>query len=339
MNARMHVVITRTILALFLFLFCLIPLYGNENYKVEAEGILKQYSPQGYDIIKKVDSLETSYTYQDGSGITIPQMPFTIVLDTMKKLSMMMQGEQPTAFYLPVTVHEQCHFYNNYYIAKSLKDQGMGLGDKKYYFYYDGSNKSSLITVTETFPSKEIFPSIPKILYERIFDVKKRVDTYINGSPNHVTQKYGIYGLMDEYTAYAMSIQLLLDMIPYYKKNVHQKQQWIDFGNLFGTHMISYFSFKMFIIQYLKHARIEYSAIYEEIINNKPFITSLKRVDDKFNKLQLQLGRTQRDLERLFKKKRWKADFGDMYLDYDMKVMKGELAKTFYKQEWNRAVK
>ena len=172
-----------------------------------------------------------------------------------------------------MAVHEECHdfiwreaFKKQQYDAQAI---------------YTGDGKYILVKNTNVFNTLEMAPTVPQQLRT------DRYDLYV-GFPydgDLSAQVNGVYGLLNEYTAYYWGTQSALDLYDYYMDQNATAEQWLDYVvDVIGT-WGAYTEFRYFILQYMIYARDNYPAVYNGILSNQDFIEAFTILDN--NHLQL----------------------------------------------------
>ncbi|MBR0153431.1 MAG: N-acetylmuramoyl-L-alanine amidase family protein, partial [Lachnospiraceae bacterium] len=207
--------------------------------------VLEQYDPDGAYIIRHTSEDETLYWLEGSSTIRGALGDFGIM------------------------VHEQCHEYNNYRLAPKYPVRGLAnLGYEER--IYLGGGKSVLVMMTLVYDSIEMADSVPESLRGN------RFDGYITTPESSMTSRHwGIYGLLDEYSAYCWGMNAG-NMMEQYKVD-----NGISRGNV-SDEYLSYAEFRFYILKYPLYARENYPEIYKGILENDNFRRAFTTVDTKF---------------------------------------------------------
>ena len=159
---------------------------------------------------------------------------------------------------LEAAVHEQCHDFTH------------SAGWRSEYIYIGDGNYIE-VPFTQVFDSIEMVPSIPESL--RTF----RFNTYINTDEWSMTSRqHGVYGLLDEFTAYCWGNNNDIVMFDYYTEN-GLLNRYSAKGSFF-----SYAEFRYYILHYMLYAKEHHPDVYEGILNNSIFKTAFTSVDTTF---------------------------------------------------------
>ncbi|MBQ9001758.1 MAG: hypothetical protein IJ087_07905 [Eggerthellaceae bacterium] len=165
--------------------------------------------------------------------------------------------------YYRTNVHETCHSYFSH------------LWDNKYgmRYYYIGNKKRIGVTKKDVFKSYIALKSVPKRLREG------RWGEYVGKSNLTVTANvYGIYGLMDEFTAYCWGMNTIVKLYPYAKAKTTNS----GYLNLTSDYSVSYVEFRYFMEQYLYYAKKKKPAVYKQIMSDKKLLRAMRAIDKKF---------------------------------------------------------
>ena len=166
-------------------------------------------------------------------------------------------------------VHEQCHDYTDYSTGAFYNSiTGRYMSDSER--IYIGNKKSIQVTMTEVFDSIEMVDSIPEDL--RTF----RFSTYVNTDESDMaSRQHGVYGLLNEFTAYSWGMNNIVKMQPYLEDND------LLTGGITNAY-VSYAEFRYYILEYLLYAKENYPDVYKDIIGNESFKTAFVTVEKLF---------------------------------------------------------
>jgi len=173
-------------------------------------------------------------------------------------------------------VHESCHAYESMKVFHYITAGELAFEfDDNYSVYFLSSDEEYVVKHSKTFPSKEFAKEIPKD-YQTL-----RYKTYINTSTKNLgTQQKGIYGLMDEWTAYYNGFKTTVLNFPEYKKLANRDAgKYLKYMEHASSHKVAYLEFKYYILHYLYFARNKHLDIYREVINNQQFIKAYSAVN------------------------------------------------------------
>ena len=164
---------------------------------------------------------------------------------------------------MDVTTHETSHAFMN--------------GTSRATSYYIGNGKTIRVKHTKVFRSKRMAGSIPTSL--RTY----RYDTYV-GKPisNLGSDVGGIYGLMNEFTAYCWGMHIDNAMIPYYEKYCLNFDLLEDYLLGCENNKMAYSEFRFYMLHYLYYAKKHVPDVYKGIVRNKQFCRVYKKIEKKF---------------------------------------------------------
>jgi hypothetical protein len=242
------------------------------NNRKALLSILEKYSPDSYWIIKNYESTPTRYVIGNS---TITLSPVTDFMTYITSYDANDAIEE-----LTTAVHEICHGFTSKYAYSLLNDER--LQEIGGYLAITIQNDSTLLVrKTAAFPSSKISNMIPESCRTA------RYDTYITANEERLgTQINGIYGLLDELTAYYHGTRTAVDLYGYYKKELKTcGQKWLDFFSCVDGQYFAYGEFKLFILEYLIYAKEHEPDIYSGIIDNAGFCRALVAIDQKYSSL------------------------------------------------------
>ena len=156
---------------------------------------------------------------------------------------------------LGTAVHEQLHGYTS------------SAGWKQEYIYV-GGGESVLVPFTTVFDTAEMAALIPEEL--RSF----RYDTYVGeeASPIMASRQFGVYGLLDEYTAYCWGMNNDTIMAACFGDNPY------SINNTF----VAYAEFRYYILRYMLYAKENHPEVYRGILDNEAFRKAFSATEDRF---------------------------------------------------------
>ncbi len=242
--------------------------------KKAAWSFIEKYCPDGYYLLQQYYNAPSQFNI---SGIKISlgehldygaYIPGNSEKDIIRSLS--------------TIVHEVCHGYASRLAWKALQDQNIVFSfDDGFSYYYLGDQRSILVKETPVFKSREINRIFPENIRTHRYEI------YIYPSdPMMGTQQKGIYGLLDELTAYYHGTRVSVELYDYYRTiSSESGSEWLVFLEGVGSTIFAHKEFKLFIMQYLIYAEQYQPDIYRELLENHPFVTAFLIVDEKFNDL------------------------------------------------------
>ncbi|WP_420572684.1 hypothetical protein [Kordia sp.] len=180
---------------------------------------------------------------------------------------------------ISTVVHECTHEYQSRKPLEILSKQSTSnKSANACIVYYIDKTEEYLVERTQTFPSVQIARLIPEEV--RFF----RYETYVNTNEEYLgTQQHGIYGLLEEWSAYLNGFRTSIRNFSAYKKLGMEglKGYLEDTGSI----KITYPEFKCYMLHYLSYARKNNPGIYQQIIQNKDFKKAYHAIDNRFVKL------------------------------------------------------
>lgn len=152
---------------------------------------------------------------------------------------------------LSTAIHETYHGFS--YSGSSYRNQ----------MHYLGQGNCLEITETETFRSQEMVDWIPEEL--RTF----RFDTYVGAYSDGISSnENGIYGLMNEFNAYWMSLHHGVVMFDYHCGQEQSVASWRSYFVDCENGVQAYAEFRYYILTYLLYAQENYPELYQAIMDN-----------------------------------------------------------------------
>ena len=145
---------------------------------------------------------------------------------------------------------------------------------------YIGNKDSIHVTYTDVFDSQEMVSEIPDELQTFRFD-----DYVGKPDPDMASNKDGVYGLLNEFTAYCWDLNNTICLYDYYKFEANTDDDWLDYVNKLQNGRMAYSEFNFYILKYLEYAQIKHPDIYEKIITNKSFTEAYTTIENKYHGL------------------------------------------------------
>ncbi len=185
---------------------------------------------------------------------------------------------------LPTAVHEHLHSLNFYYtnqINYSNRKTNVNSLKNKCYFI----NKDSIIKVEVP---EQVFNSnkAKSFITQKGIDLNTRYKSYYGDSSSLSSQVDGIYGLLEEFLAYYISLETLANTYEYYEatKKLKKRENFekFFFFSSFQSDILAYFEFKMMIAWYLNHIEKYDNNLYNKIMIDEKLKLFYKNLDDTF---------------------------------------------------------
>jgi hypothetical protein len=210
-------------------------------------------------------------------------------------------------------VHETTHHYNsaggynwekNFWNSRVLVEPGITISYEQ----------------TPTFHSELFISIVPKEAPKKIF----RYGTYVGRGADPSANLSGIYGLMDEFSAYKNGTRVSIEAANTAIK-LNDKEKIEIFEQKAVGQYFAYYEFRLFIAWYLEYAQKNKPDIYKKIMANTNLRVAYTLLDDGFlNDIK--------DLEKLVKKyptysyeyneKEWAQYVKDLLVDHEKTLIK-----------------
>lgn len=217
-----------------------LPAFGDAANSENVLALLDEYDPDGAYILRKADE------------------------NFMRWFSSDMLLKQ-----IGTAVHEECHsviFSVGFALSENRRERK--------YAYYTGNGTVVPVTFTKVYNTKEMIPYIPAELQTT------RYHRYVETSDEDLTSVVnGVYGLMNEYTAYSWDMNNTVHLYDYYKTHINNPDGWFLFVNQGANGRMAYAEFRYFILTYMMYAKDHHPDIYRGIVNNIDFKKAFRLVD------------------------------------------------------------
>jgi hypothetical protein len=177
-------------------------------------------------------------------------------------------------------VHESCHQLNHL-IATDNRDPY-----RQHQGYFITKGIDIVAEQGPVFNSTKLNNFVPKDLQTKIF----RYKTYI-GTPQKslVSQEGGIYGLVDEFTAYYQGTKACFELYDFYYKyrckGYQKPAEWANYIQQVASSYFAWYEFRLFIAWYLEYAKKNYREVYESSMDNTPLRLAFTLIDNQFGSL------------------------------------------------------
>ncbi len=212
--------------------------------------ISQLYSPTAYQILKS-DAVKAFVTYANNAETAIG------LLDNYNTV-----------------IHETCHGYNfNIGIESGWKYEG----------YFITENIRIATKQGSYFPSRLLNTLVPREQQEKIF----RYDTYVGGEPGNSSTLEGIYGFLNEFSAYYHGNKADMDLLAYYETlcPYSDARCWTEkYLSHFQSTLYAYYEFRLFIAWYLIYAEQHNQKVFTDFIKNQSLRVVYTLLDDLFEK-------------------------------------------------------
>lgn len=172
---------------------------------------------------------------------------------------------------LDTAVHETYHSYTNHSTAYYQEIIYTGNGTE---YLVDMRDARSLM-----FPSSEMAKTIP-------YDLETfRYETYIGEGSSASANQQGVFGLLNEFSAYYWGLHSLYYLMPYFESYSSDYNIWAEYANSLANNMNAYAEFKFWILSYMDYAKKYRPDTYQMIINNMNFCKAFTEMDRNFAEL------------------------------------------------------
>lgn len=255
MNSARTIVSSSLLLLLSFSLFS----QGKKAARETIWELLGTYNPDAHYMMTTLYEMPVEFTMGNMQVSLSEQTDFMNYIDRYKHLDIL--DEIGTA------VHESCHGYESRKPYSLIASGHLPFNfEDRYSVYFVSEEEEYLVKHTNTFPSIEMAADVPGRY--RTF----RFDTYINTRQEFLgTQQKGIYGLMDELTAYYNGFKTLVLNFPEYQEIARKNSKmYLAYIEHAASQKVAYYEFKFYILHYLNHASIHYPEMYRELLNNEP---------------------------------------------------------------------
>lgn len=172
---------------------------------------------------------------------------------------------------LDTAVHETFHGYtwqNHRYYQESI---------------YAGNGVDFLVDMQGAqdymFPTSEMAATLPPEL------MTFRYDTYISSGSDASANTQGVFGLLNEFSAYYWGLNALYTLQPYFESYSSDYNLWSQYANSLGNNMNAYAEFKYWILNYLAFAKGNHPDAYNQIMNNQSFCQAYSVMEQQFANL------------------------------------------------------
>lgn len=152
----------------------------------------------------------------------------------------------------------------------------------------------------KTFPSVEINNIVPAAVRKRVF----RYDTYIDTKEKfHVTQQFGILGLLEEAVAYYHSFNTEILLFHFYKDKYGWKKpdKWMSYLGGMASFRFAITEFELFMSWYLQYAKSKHPSAYRDIITSKGLKKLVTFLHNENRRLSLQYDKNRQEILEQFK--------------------------------------
>ncbi|MES2587626.1 MAG: hypothetical protein V4622_01525 [Bacteroidota bacterium] len=176
---------------------------------------------------------------------------------------------------LETVVHEATHGFN----LDIARKQGLLQG------YFVNPQKMIAVEKTEVYNSHKLDKVIPDSLQKKI----QRYNTYVGKREyNLASQTDGIYGLLDEFSAYYQGSLVLFNLKPWYEATYgySSPNPWTEkYLPQIGGNVAAFYEFRILMAWYLEYSKAKYPEQYKKIMANTGLREAFTLLYDQFEKL------------------------------------------------------
>jgi hypothetical protein len=166
--------------------------------------------------------------------------------------------------------------------------------------YHVGKEIVIDVPFSKTFNSKELNTFIRKGQQDSIY----RYAIYVGGknelpgggkitainsgaSDEASSVQIGIYGMMEEFTAYYFSLLTSYPLKSYYEREFGMLNQsaWYNYRHMMEDNILAYFEFRFFMGSYMLYAKEKYPEVYDGIMKNNSLRVVYTLIVNRFRKL------------------------------------------------------
>lgn len=244
---------------------------SQQNTKDQIWSMLESHNPDAHIMMKRLYDLPSKFKLGTATMTVSKPSDFMVYISD--------DNFEQVLSSISTAVHEACHMYQSKKGFQIIDEQNLNYEfGAQYAVYYINEATEFLVKETEVFPSIQIARLVPKELR------KSRYDTYID-SKNKIlgTQQSGVYGLMDEWSAYYNGFKTTVMNYPIYESKASDNVGYfLNYISDASNTKLSYYEFKYFILQYLSYARSKEKKIYKELMTNAEMKKACRAIDAAF---------------------------------------------------------
>ncbi len=215
-------------------------------------------------------------------------------------------------------VHESAHHHNNNVTSKHWQQQE----DKtKSEHYIINDSIEVLLEFEKVFNSRKLNKIVPDSLQKQIF----RYPDYVGNRQVPLplaSQAHGIYGLMEEWSAYHLDARTHYELFDYYRQHqcdgYNNAEAWAKYMSTFAGNLVPYYEFKLFMSWYLQYAKQEYPEVYQRLMQHHKLRLVYTLIDNQYGEVV----------------QHYKAMLPRLVSDLNAAGNAVEIAKGFSKKEW-----
>lgn len=237
----------------------------------QVRALLLQASPYAERILRESEEAPESYQYQ-------PQGVVYRKLDTPHFVEGSTDMELMTG--LDFMIHETTHFVSGALAVQARDDFKTPPGSL---VVMPDTDVRILVPATDVFCSREMVDFVNPTLRR-----SSRFHPYVDTAENSGTQRYGVYGLLNEFNAYHAGTRAISDLLEFYLSAPIPKNSgllWMQRLADVAGNLTAYQQFRGFILSYLAFAKADHPQIHAEVTNGGGFARGFGAVDKAFGKM------------------------------------------------------
>lgn len=219
------------------------------------------------------------------------------------------------------------YLHEGYHVFNSIKSPGMG---GSLYFWNDVNPLLKVNLLNNYVTSDNIFNLLPDIVKD-----KPLTKTYISCTNDCFSKAKGIYGLLEEFSAYGLEARSLVDMYNYFDTcdYTDKKEFWEGYLKSKYDCWMNFYYFNIFMSTYMKYINVNHGLFYNQLNSDIKFREVFNMIYRRFGKSLEELD----CLEGVIKKRLLKYGGGvylyPFYEEYDsiMEVSKSESVRMYLK--------
>ncbi|MDX1903121.1 MAG: hypothetical protein SFU27_03085 [Thermonemataceae bacterium] len=237
--------------------------------------ILRIYSPQHAQMLQKY--------YKTNSIVKLPSASINIGrhLDFMVYFTDTTHRDV-TIHDIPLMIHDMYHDYTRRqaynFLEKNPERFEVG---KEYIMYYFDADKEIFTEIYSSFPANEIASVVPSSLKQ------ERYKTFVlSNKPDVLPQKWGLYGLLDEWNAFYHQTRSAFEIKRFYERETYQNaKHWEGFFANYYDSYHAHLEFKYFTLKYLQYAKYKHTQFFEKIMQNQEIKQVYQEIDGHYETL------------------------------------------------------
>lgn len=230
--------------------------------------LLERHSPSGHYIVSTYEALPARFVIGRTTITLSHSGGFADYFDDGAPENLVDQ--------MGTAVHEVYHGYASV-MGYQLQVDGKATEPVDAEAVYVGQ-QPMLVTYSPTYPAREMDATFPA-------DARtSRYRTYVSPSQDsQSTQQDGVFGLLDELTAYYHTARTRLDLWPWVRDHAPPGEQLlVNYIARLHEMWVPYAEFKLFILHYLRHARDHHPEVYRGLVANGSFRRAFAAVDEAY---------------------------------------------------------